>query len=549
MRSRVRRRLPARPTSARDAGDRVYRYLVESVRIDTRTLALFRIAAAVIIITEIIARLRNFHFFYTDEGVVPRELAAERTSDWAFSIYFYAWDPWVVALLFGIQILFAILLLVGYRTRLAIVVSFLFMVSLDHYNPFVTSYADTLLRMLLFWAIFLPLGERWSIDAVHADEAPRDGVASAVTLLAMGQMVYMYTRNGIHKLDGDEWWDGTATPMILGRDDITFLLGEYTHHFTPLLEAGTYLWASMMLGAFLLILAPGRFRYPLLCLFMGGHFLFAVTVRIGMFPYVAMMGLLLFVPSVFYRDVDWLARRVGLDTDAVRDRVGGVHRSLADPLPEFELTPEEFRSYIYTFVITVIVVTIVLVVALGAVETTTTLLNDTDQNQEVERVADVFNIDQPNWRIFAPTPGTTDRYHVFPARTTDGRFVDVYNERNMTWDRPGDELQHQYSTYRERFFMNSIRRSGDNGTLSTLLAEWYCENWEGPDGERLTHVNMWSVWEDVTMETLDDHEARESASGIINKHGCGDNEEITIVTKWEDAQEAEGEEDEREQDG
>lgn len=528
MPSRVRRRLPSRPESASEATSRVWQYLVGAVRIDTRTLAMFRITIALIIIAEVSLRFRNLHFFYTDAGPIPTELAMERTADWAFSFLYYTSEPTVVALLFVLQILFAIQLLLGYRTRTAMVISFVFMASLDNGNPYIVSYSDVLFRMLLFWAVFVPLGDRWSVDALHAEGEPRQSVASPATALIMGQMVFMYTLNGYHKWQGSGWWDGTAAPRVLGRDGITWLLGQYSHHFTPLLEVGTYLWAILTLAAVSLILVRGRYRYPLLAMFAGVHLTFAVTMRLGMFPYVALAGLMLFLPRQFWSDVAWCGRRLGIDPAVPTSASAGFER-FARALPSFQLTPERLRTTVYTFFVSLIVITIVLVVLLNGLQFAGVVSDDANHDRQVQRVAGVFDVDQPSWRLFAPNPATYDRYYVFAARTDEGRTLDIFHDRNMTWERPDEPLHHQFDTYRERFYMNSIRSSGRSGNLSRALAAHLCENWEGPNGERLTHLNMWVVNQDVTMDTLGDPDERDRRKQLIFRHGCGDRDKIIVA--------------------
>lgn len=138
----------------------VPRYARRCVTIDPSSLAAFRAAAALLILADVALRSRNFHFYYTDDGVVPEALARAYVGEGAVSVFFLTSDPGVIAELFALHALFAVLLLVGYKTRLATASSFLFVISLDHHNPLVLSYADTLFRMLLFWALFLPLGER-----------------------------------------------------------------------------------------------------------------------------------------------------------------------------------------------------------------------------------------------------------------------------------------------------------------------------------------------------------------------------------------------------
>ncbi|QSG03914.1 HTTM domain-containing protein [Natranaeroarchaeum sulfidigenes] len=493
--------------------------------IDTRTLAVFRMFVAVLIVADVLSRSRNFHFYYTDDGAVTASMASD-----GVNVFAYTSDPTIIAALFVIHALVALQLLVGYKTRVAMIISFVFVISLDQHNPYVTSYADVLFRLLLFWALFLPLGERWSIDAVHRNREPRTSVFSLATLGALFQMIAMYVINGYHKSGEELWTGGEATPLIMGLDDTTFLLGETMRQFPELLQLGGLTWYYMLLYGWLLFFLTGRLRLVFAGMFVIAHASFAVTVRIGAFPYVAMAGLLLFAQGQFWRDLDRLARLVGLPVDrlhaAVR-RLGAVARVFPRRIPTAggELwTRRAVYTGFYGIAAFLVVALALLAVGTGA----GVVPADEGPKEQVEDVAYDTMIYQPEWSIFAPVPRTTDRYHVFPAQTTSGERIDVYNDRELSFERPGKELQQQYGTYRERFYMNSVRRAGDTGPASLALAEHLCETWEGEDGEDLTHVNMYYVSENVTLETIDSPEDRDRSTHTIYRHGCGDREPTVI---------------------
>src|SRR4030095_15198657 len=93
-------------------------------------------------------------------------------------------------MLLGIAIVLATALLAGFETRLATIGSWLMLVSIHHRVPPILSGAEILLRMLLFWSMFLPLQQMWSLD--RRREKRRSGnlpegrvlsVASAAILL------------------------------------------------------------------------------------------------------------------------------------------------------------------------------------------------------------------------------------------------------------------------------------------------------------------------------------------------------------------------------
>ena len=508
------------------------------IAIDTRSLALFRIICGFLIIADIILRARNFTFFYTDDGVVPQALAQELTVNTAISVYYLTTNSTVIAALFVVQALIGLQLLIGYKTRAATVLSFLFVVSLDHHNPLVLSYADTLFRLLLFWGIFLPLGERWSVDAVHADRTPRVSVANIASALILLQMVFMYFVNGLHKSTSQQWTSGEATPLILGIDEITFLLGGFVRQFPTLLQYGGLTWYYMMLFSWLLLVLSGRARALLLSLYVGGHATFAVTVRIGAFPYVAMAGLSLFLPTRLWNDASRLLAYANLN-GAWLDSVRNALIRFAESLPDYRLRDERMRrirgltyyTALYTVVGVILLVTTLVVYHAAVVadedasheERIDAAMQDSTTISELESLARSASIQQPSWSVFAPTPRTSDRYYVFPAKTADGDVIDVYSDgREMTYERPDYELQEQYSTYRERFYMNSVRRG--TGDSRERLAEHICETWEREHGVELTHINMYHVSETISMETIDSPEQRERDIRRFYRHGCGDNE-------------------------
>ena len=442
---------------------------------DARSLAAFRIVVALLIIADVALRSRNFHFYYTDTGVVTQELAELYTRDGAISVFYFTSDPTLIAGLFVLHVLIAVVLLVGYKTRIAMALSFLFVVSIDHHNPLVLSYADTLFRMLLFWALFLPLGERWSIDALQRDRPPRESVASLATAAIMIQMITMYFVNANNKYPSDLWHSGEAAIIVMGIDEMTFLLGDFMRNLPLFLQIGGRTWFYIMLASPLLLLLYGRARYPLLLLFVGGHASFAITVRIGAFPYVALLGLITFLQPRFWADLRSLLTRMRVDQRlaALRTDVtqagGFLARKLPGRLIDFPYRDQHARDVLTVLVVIFMIGLFVLPAFAMAAEGPYLEENPLPDENPIEDATEALSVTQPPWGIFAgPGPRSVDRYYVFPAETADGDVFDIYNERPMTYDRPGQELQHQHDAYRKRFYMNSIRRAGPHGQAPAL---------------------------------------------------------------------------------
>jgi len=497
-------------------------YLRGCLSIDTRSLAAFRIIAGVLIVVDICLRARNFTHFYTESGVVPQSVARE-AAPIELSVYFLTTDPTLTALLFVVHAIVGMLLIVGYRTRLVTVVAFVFVVSLDLRNSLVLSYADVLFAWLLLWALFLPLGERWSVDAVHRPRSPKETITGIAPVLILGQMVTMYVVNGIHKSTSTLWTSGDAAVLVFGLDDMTFLLAEPLRSVPWLLEAGGLLWYYLLLSAWLLLLIRGRARTLLVSAFVAGHLSFAVTVRIGAFAFVAIAGLVLFYDASFWDDLDQLKRkRKRRFPQSVSNSFNRLRKTLCGALPSFRLRPwddtsgaQEIYVAVRKYGAAIMIVAAVLAVALAGAD-----VGYDGPGGEIETAGSMFITEQTEWSIFAPNPRTTDYYYVFAAVSADDSTYDLYNDRELSYDRPHEQLQKQYDTYRERFYMSNVA-GADPPAAPERLAETLCETWDTDEQAELTTIELYQIGETITRETIDDHTARDRSSRLIYQHQCG----------------------------
>ena len=190
--------------------------------LDYRSLALFRIGLGCILLADLILRLPTIEDMYTDDGMLPRTLMREVWStfdavglhQWGtgtWSLHAFSGNvAWQYAL-FAAAAVFALLLTAGVWTRLATIASFILIVSIHNRIPFVLTSGDTHLRIELFWAIFLPLGKIWSLDASRAartGELPAaKSCVSAATAGLVVQIFILYFFSGMAKWN-DVWWNG-----------------------------------------------------------------------------------------------------------------------------------------------------------------------------------------------------------------------------------------------------------------------------------------------------------------------------------------------------
>src|SRR5207302_9988395 len=103
------------------------------------------------------------------------------------------------------------------------------LLSLHNRNPMILQGGDVLLRMLLFWGMFLPLGVRYSLDALLkpstlAPQATR--VFSVATVAMLLQVAFMYWFSVFLITDPVWFGDYTAIYYALSLDHLVTPLGN-----------------------------------------------------------------------------------------------------------------------------------------------------------------------------------------------------------------------------------------------------------------------------------------------------------------------------------
>lgn len=284
----------------------VRKKVVEVFGADLRSLAAFRIVLAVLVLIELANRVTDLSAHYTDQGVLPRSVLLQEVLDrWQFSINLVSGQVLFQALLFGVAVLAALGLLVGYRTRLMSVILWVLLLSIQYRNPLVAYSGDVLLRMLLFWAMFLPIGAYWSVDRALNPAPPRLSMRflSLATVGLFAQIAFVYWFTALLK-SGREWRvDGTALYYALSIDQIATPIGAYLLHFPALLKVLTFSTLGLeAFGPFLLFFPflIGPVRTGTALAFVSLHFGIWLTMDIWIFPLISALCMVCFLPGWFW---------------------------------------------------------------------------------------------------------------------------------------------------------------------------------------------------------------------------------------------------------
>ncbi len=480
---------PSRPARAPGA-------LVGRVAVDRRALAALRVALGLLLVADLALRARALGAHYTDRGVLPRTALRETYGPLAdLSLHALSGGVALQVALFGLAAVAALALAAGYRTRLAAVVSWLLLVSLHARNPLLLNAGDSLLRRLLFWGLFLPLGGVWSVDAVgRVGEDGADGsrgagsVAGVATAALLVQVVILYVVNAVIKLRGGAWLDGTAVRYVFGIDHLTLWLGGVLAGRGPLLSALGHVWLGLLVLSPLLLVVRGWPRALLAAALGAGHLGMALTLRLGPFAFVSMAALLPFLPPVVW---DAAARRVRAVVPAERrTRVGRAARGLAARLPR---GPEpslgdDLRTAGRRVAAVVAAVLLVTVLAWNAVS-----VGAAPAPAEVRDVSR-----EHRWDMFAPEPRRVDGWYVAPATLPSGERVDAWNGGAVSWAPPPDTAA-TFPTHRWLVYLLDLRRPG-GAELRDEFGAYLCRRTAARHGTTPLNVSVTYVERPVRLD-------------------------------------------------
>lgn len=273
--------------------------------LDLRSLAAFRIGIALVLLTDLGIRFGDYIAHYTDAGVMPRTLLQDISKPWHWSLHALSGEPNFQVLLFGLAAVMALLMLVGYRTRIATIASWVLLISLHNRNPALIFAADDVLRALMFWAMFLPLGASYSIESAlnTATRKLPERVVSGATFALICQQCFIYIFSAAFKTKSPVWVDGSAVYYSLSFDQYVTPFGHFLLNFPPLLTVFTYVTLVLEWVGPLLLFIPFRnnfFRMCAVITFILLHAGFGLTLNLGIFPFLSIFSWLAFLPSSFW---------------------------------------------------------------------------------------------------------------------------------------------------------------------------------------------------------------------------------------------------------
>jgi hypothetical protein len=301
--------------------------------IDPRTAGLFRVVLGALTSLDLLRHASEARFLYSNEGVLSNHAHLYRPSSGNQLSLFHAFSTLgEVKLLFVLGLVAHLALLVGYRSRLAAFASFVFVTSMDQRIPLVENGGYVVVNLLLFYACFLPIGQRFSVDAWRASwrarketnvaeladhrdaSGERQTMVTFAYLLTLLNLGFVYFFNVVNK-SGKIWRSGDTVHYVLHIDRMVTGIAVFLREHLPEVLMIPSSWVVLSVEAVIMgcIWSPyGRkWARPLAMLLMAGlHGTFGVMMRLGPFSWF-MIGwsTLLLLPVHFDALTAWYAKR------------------------------------------------------------------------------------------------------------------------------------------------------------------------------------------------------------------------------------------------
>lgn len=321
------------------------RWFTTWVDVDPRALGSFRIALGLLGIWDVLRRWPWIELLYTNNGLYPNHFSLFNKGDSYFSLLHAFKTVTEVELFFLGAVVCLFFFTIGWRTKIFQWLSALAILSIHNRTIIVENGGDVVFNLWWLWTIFLPLGARYSVDAVRKSMRGQVEHSSAelnmpvhrttwtirhfAVFCVIWQLVLVYLFNALHK-SGGHWGAGTAVAYAIESERLATPLALFFREYVPFWVTKSMTWGTLVIewAAPVLLLLPIFVTWArriaivsLVALHLGIFFL----MEVGLFSPVMMVSyFVLLTPPDFELFGRWLKRLAGRPIRVFYDSDCGV---------------------------------------------------------------------------------------------------------------------------------------------------------------------------------------------------------------------------------
>ncbi len=414
---------------------------------DVRAFSLFRIALGLIIVLDLAIRATDLTAFYTEDGILPfGTLSSNFNSHFHIPVYELNDSFSFVLFLFIVQFLAALLLILGRWVKISQVVLLLFYISLDLRNPFIAQGGDDLLRVLIFWSLFLPMDQFYCFKKKNNFQIKYLGFPAFAFLL---QIVFVYFFSALLKSSSEWHSDATALYYAFSIDQIQLKPAKYLLQFPDLLQSFTHLAYYIELLIPLLFIVPFKnntMRMLAISILLIFHLFITATLFVGLFSIISCIA---FIPFI---STKWM------------DKFDSIFNN------PYTFKNEPIQANFSSTILALIFLFFVL-----GINHKNLSQKKIGLHREIVNSSYFFGINQ-NWGMFAPDVYKDDGWYVYEAITNEEDTIDIFRQGEpVSFKKPANVLL-EIKNDRWRKFAEQLTQS-NNSWIQQYFCDYLFENW------------------------------------------------------------------------
>ncbi len=438
-----------------------------------------RLCIAAVLMFDIAIRITDLEVFYTDKGAVPLQmLFLHSWNDYFISIHAISGLFIIQLVLFMLAFFFAAMLFLGYRTRLFTALSWFMLLSLHNRNVLILQGGDDLLRLVLFWAMFIPWGKRYSCDSLlERDVTYNQQIFTIATVAYLLQICYIYSGSAL--LKGSEWnTDYSALYYAYSLDQIAFPFSKLIYYYPELLKTlpfFVYYFELLVPVLFFIPFKHAWWRTLGVISIIIFHAFNSASLLIGLFPAIGIATVTGLLPTDFMDKMEQLF--AGLKLKVAVSFRGYVH--ILNRFIRWRKPREQSNFYLKNAKSAVLIFLIVFVFDwnFSNLSFVNSKLSD-----NLRFIGYGLRLDQ-SWGMFAPGVFKDDGWFVLEGTDQKGKKINLL--------KPDEEINYKKPEYVVQMFKNDRWRKYSenyifayNEFMRGYFCNYYLRKWNSNHPQR-----------------------------------------------------------------
>jgi hypothetical protein len=251
--------------------------------------------------------------FFTDQGILPSQLALEVIPEFYRPVFSWAFwpDSWNGAV-HGVYLVGLLCFTLGLGVRATFLLTWVLHTSFIQRNYGVAFGADLIGGLFLLYLSFTHCAVRYSLNHLlglkSLKEKSHDLLSNAFYRVIQIQLCIIYGYTGFEKLKGSTWWDGTALWSVFANPQMVIWDMTWMSHFPWVIVYLTF--TTVLFEIYFPALVWFKpLKFPLLVFGVAFHFGIGLLMSLFSFAFVMLAPYFLFLESSQLDTFDRFLRR------------------------------------------------------------------------------------------------------------------------------------------------------------------------------------------------------------------------------------------------